>query len=419
MPTIAALNVYPIKSCRGVSLQSAMMTSAGLAYDREWMVVRQETGKFISQREKSLLALVDVALPAEVLSPAQWGTQLSAEAALTVSAPGMPPLKVLMARRPDNEVRKVTVWEWTGAGADEGDDAAAWFSRYLGVAARLVRYLGSGGGVQQQEALPLVRTTEPEFAVDYEVRFSDGYPMLLVTQVTVWEWTGAGADEGDDAAAWFSRYLGVAARLVRYLGSGGGVQQQEVGGAAWPGGGKGGEEAKAKGAKSEALPLVRTTEPEFAVDYEVRFSDGYPMLLVTQSALADLNTKMAEPLPMNRFRPNIEVSGVEPWAEDGWRDIDIACAADGRTVRLTSVKPCSRCKITTTDQATGEVGDEPLETLGTIRSGKVLGWNKDQKSWTHAVFFGWNVVSRTPGVLSVGDVLTVASPQLAVLTPAA
>ncbi|PNH06437.1 MOSC domain-containing protein 2, mitochondrial [Tetrabaena socialis] len=312
MPTVAALNVYPIKSCRGTSLQSAMMTCAGLAYDREWMVVRQETGRFISQRETSLLALVDVALPAEVLSPAQWGTQLSAEAALTVSAPGMPPLKVLMARRPDNEVRKVTVWRWTVAGADEGDDAAAWFSRYLGVAARLVRYLGSGGGVQQEES--------------------------------------ALADLNTKMA--------------------------------------------------EPLPMNR-----FRPNIE--------------SALADLNTKMAEPLPMNRFRPNIELTGAEPWDQDSWRHIDIACAADGRTVRLTSVKPCSRCKITTTNQATGEVGDEPLDTLSTIRSGKVLGWNKDQKTWTHQVLFGWMVVSRNTGVLSVGDVLTVASPQLAVLTPAA
>ncbi|GLC46013.1 hypothetical protein PLESTB_001027900 [Pleodorina starrii] len=322
-PCVGAINLYPIKSCRGVSVQSAMLTEAGLMFDREWMVVREDTGKFISQREKGLLALVEVALPPEALAAAHSGaSKLPSGAAMTVTAPGMEPLHVPLVRRPDAKIRKVTVWEWTGAGADEGADAAAWFSRYLGVPCRLVRYLGSAAAA-----------------------------------------AAAAASTGDD-------------------GDGG-----------------------------ASLPTVRTTEPEFAVDYETRFSDGYPMLLVTQAALADLNSKLSEPLPMNRFRPNLEVAGTDPWAEDGWRDVDVVCSADGRTLRLTSVKPCSRCKVTTINQATAEVGDEPLDTLGTIRSGKVLGWNKNRKDWTHSVFFGWNVVSRTPGVLSVGDALTVASPQ--------
>lgn len=62
------------------------------------------------------------------------------------------------------------------------------------------------------------------------------------------------------------------------------------------------------------LPVVRHTEPEYAVGYETRFSDGYPMLLVTSSALEDLNTHLAptgEQLPMNRFRPNIEVNALQ------------------------------------------------------------------------------------------------------------
>ncbi|PNW78633.1 hypothetical protein CHLRE_09g389089v5 [Chlamydomonas reinhardtii] len=328
MLTIGGLNIYPIKSCRGVSLQSAMLTESGLAYDREWMVVREDTGKFISQREKGLLALVQVSLPVEALAAAQWGAAgLPPDAALTVTAPGMTaPLKVPLARRPDSEAKKVTVWEWTGTATDEGPDAAAWFTTYLGLPCRLVRYVGSG--------------------------------------------SSSGSAAGGSS-------------------SGGG------------------------------LPVVRNTEPEFAVKYETRFSDGYPMLIVTQAALADLNTKLAEPLPMNRFRPNIEVAGASPWAEDTWRDIDVACGADGRTLRLTFVKPCSRCKVTTINQATGEAGDEPLDTLGEFRTGKVLGWNAKQKPWTHAVFFGWNVVSRTPGLLSLGDTLTpVTQQQPADLVPA-
>jgi len=74
-------------------------------------------------------------------------------------------------------------------------------------------------------------------------------------------------------------------------------------------------------------------------------------------------------------------------------------------VQFDSVKPCSRCKVTTVDQETGQVtGQEPLQTLGTFRSGAALGWDKRERSWTHAVFFGWNVVSRVSGVqLRVGD----------------
>ncbi|KAG2484852.1 hypothetical protein HYH03_016339 [Edaphochlamys debaryana] len=340
--TIAALNIYPIKSCRGVSLQSAVLTEAGLALDRQWMVVREESGRFLTQREKGILALVEVSLPLEALHAAQWGTErLPPDAALTLTAPGAPgPLKVPLRRRPDSEIRKVTVWEWTGAGADEGPDAAAWFSALLGLPCRLVRYLGSGSG---------------------------------------------------------------------------------------------GEKGP--------LPVVRTTEPEYAVNYETRFSDGYPMLLVTQSALSDLNAKLPAPLPMNRFRPNIEVAGADPWAEDGWRDMEVSPSAGGAGIKLTAVKPCSRCKTTTIDQATGQAthmraihrhtcktttidqatgqaGDEPLDTLHTFRTGKALGWAETEKSWTHAVFFGWNVVSRTPGVLSVGDRLTVRAPQGKALVPA-
>ncbi|GIL69846.1 hypothetical protein Vretimale_10110 [Volvox reticuliferus] len=337
-PSIRAINVYPIKSCRGVSVQSAILTEAGLMFDREWMVVREDNGRFISQREKELLALVNVALPPEVLVAAPHGATsiLTPGASLTVTAPGMEPLQIPLARRSDCETRKVTVWEWTGVGMDEGADAASWFSRYLGIPSRLVRYLGSTG-------------------------------------------------MGVDAAA---------------MAAGRPQQQQQQAGAAAVGGGDG------------SLDYTRTTDPEFAVNYETRFTDGYPLLLANQAALADLNSKLVEPLPMNRFRPNIEVAGADPWAEDGWRVVTVTCSADGRALPLTLVKPCSRCKVTTINQTTAEIGEEPLQALGTVRSGKVLGWSETRKSWTHAVFFGWNVVSRTPGVLSVGDRLTITTPQV-------
>jgi hypothetical protein len=88
---------------------------------------------------------------------------------------------------------------------------------------------------------------------------------------------------------------------------------------------------------------------------------------------------------MNRFRPNLVVAGGEPYAEDGWGRVEIG------NVRLRVVKPCARCLVTTTDQATGERGKEPLRTLATYR--KVNG----------EVMFGQNVVHENTGRVRVGD----------------
>ena len=93
---------------------------------------------------------------------------------------------------------------------------------------------------------------------------------------------------------------------------------------------------------------------------------------------------------MNRFRPNLTVSGGGPYAEDRWSRIQIG----GMVLNL--VKPCDRCVITTTDQTTTERGTEPLRTLATYR--KVDG----------KVFFGQNAVHEAPGQLRVGDAVTVS-----------
>jgi uncharacterized protein YcbX len=118
----------------------------------------------------------------------------------------------------------------------------------------------------------------------------------------------------------------------------------------------------------------------------VSFADGYPFLLIGQASLDDLNSRLAEPVPMNRFRPNFVVEGAEPFAEDTWKKISI-----GKTV-FHVVKPCERCVITTIDQVKGTKGKEPLTTLNTFRNfnGKVL--------------FGQNLIAEKPGaVLKVGD----------------
>jgi MOSC domain-containing protein len=133
--------------------------------------------------------------------------------------------------------------------------------------------------------------------------------------------------------------------------------------------------------------VVREVDPTYApAGGRAGFADGFPFLLVGEASLADLNARLAQPLPMNRFRPNLVVRGSAPFAEDGWRSIRIG------NIPMEVVKPCARCVVTTTDQGTGgRDGDEPLHTLASFRrqEGKVM--------------FGQNVVHYGQGVLRIGD----------------
>ena len=121
----------------------------------------------------------------------------------------------------------------------------------------------------------------------------------------------------------------------------------------------------------------------------VSFADGFPFLLAGQSSLDDLNGRLLQPLPMNRFRPNIVFTGGGPFEEDGWEGFDIGDQP------FRGVKPCARCVVTTIDQDTGERAAEPLKTLSAYRK---IG-NK--------IRFGQNVVWLGEGtaILRVGDVL--------------
>jgi uncharacterized protein YcbX len=121
----------------------------------------------------------------------------------------------------------------------------------------------------------------------------------------------------------------------------------------------------------------------------VGFADAFPFLLISEASLADLNRRLETPLPMNRFRPNLVIAGVEPFGEDRLGTFGIG------GLRFAVVKPCDRCVVTTTDQETLERGAEPLRTLATFRrsNGKVL--------------FGQNLVHDGTGRLSVGDPLLV------------
>ena len=119
----------------------------------------------------------------------------------------------------------------------------------------------------------------------------------------------------------------------------------------------------------------------------VSFADAYPFLLIGESSLEDLNGKLENSLPMNRFRPNFVISGSEAFAEDSWKKIKIGDAI------FHVVKSCARCVITTIDQEKGaKSGAEPLATLAKYRkkNGNVL--------------FGRYLIAEKPGeIIKIGD----------------
>jgi uncharacterized protein YcbX len=263
MVQITGLNIYPVKSCRGIALTQARITETGFAHDREWLVVTPEY-RFLTQRERPLLAQIETALADNqlVLRKPQ-----GADLVLPLDLAG-PPMEV-------------TIWRDKVTGFDAGEEAASWLTEHLGKPARLVRFDRS------------------------HKRFSNH------------QWTGE-------------------------------------------------------------------------VDAPVQFADGYPWLLISQGSLDALNRRLEQPLPMNRFRPNIVVDGLPPFGEDS---VDEFVAGE---VRMKVVKPCDRCVITTTDQITGErTGEEPLKALKEFRFDRNM----------RGVLFGQNMI-LTGGVgqeLKVGQ----------------
>jgi uncharacterized protein YcbX len=151
--------------------------------------------------------------------------------------------------------------------------------------------------------------------------------------VKVWNDRCAGLDQGDGAAEWISAAVGDALRLVR-----------------------------------QAPLLDRLASAEFAgpAPTPVSFADGYPFLVCNQASLTDLNTRMPVPIPMERFRPNIVLSGLAAFAEDRIDVLKIGAI----TLRL--VKPCTRCIITATDQKSGARSTNPLPVLRKFRFNRTL-----------------------------------------------
>ena len=172
------------------------------------------------------------------------------------------------------------------------------------------------------------------------------------TPVEVWKSKDVSAiDQGEESAQWLSDWLGVSVRLVHV-----------------------------------ADGFKRKLNPEYAVhaDDHTGFADGYPILIISEESLQDLNSKLDSAVPMNRFRPNIVVKGCEPFAEETWKRIRIG------GVEMALVKPCARCVVTTIDKDTLAKSKEPLKTLSSYRMQEL------------GAIFGVNIIPLNEGVVKVG-----------------
>ena len=265
MITVTNLIYYPIKACRGFEVESACVERMGLEHDRRMMVVTPE-GEFLTQREHPRLALV---------------TPRLANGTLHLSAPNYDAIQ--MGIQTSGTPWLVNVWKSKGVhGIDQGEEAAQWFSDWLGSPVRLVH-------------------------------IADGYKRVINEQYAV---------NADDHTG---------------------------------------------------------------------FSDGYPILLTSEEGLQDLNSRLESPVPMNRFRPNLVVKGGDPFMEDSWNRLRIG------NVELAVVKPCARCEVTTIDKETLERSKEPLKTLGKFRKQKL------------GAIFGQNVIPLNEGRIQLGMTVDVLS----------
>jgi uncharacterized protein YcbX len=176
-------------------------------------------------------------------------------------------------------------------------------------------------------------------------------------EVVVWDDRMTGVDAGGIAAAWLTRALGEPARLVRTA-----AETRRYADRRWVG----------------------------ERDVPVSFADAYPILVCTSASLAALNALLPEPVPMERFRPNLVLDGLAAFAEDGIRAVRIGA------VIVRFVKPCTRCTVPAVDQQTGERSTDPAPALKALRYDPAL----------RGVTFGVNALAEGPA----GAVLAVGAP---------
>ncbi len=202
--------------------------------------------------------------------------------------------------------------------------------------------------IREEHLLVTDKRTGEFIMVPYEPQTAE------TIMVSVWDDTCPAQRVSDEADAWFSQHLGISCRLV-YMPD----------------------------------ATQRTVDANYAHNKEITsFSDGYPLLIIGQASLDDLNSRLTSPLPMNRFRPNIVFTGGLPFQEDDMKQFNIG------DIQFSGVKPCARCVITTIDQETAIKAKEPLKTLSTYRA-------KD-----HKIYFGQNLLFNGSGTISVGDIIT-------------
>ena len=188
-----------------------------------------------------------------------------------------------------------------------------------------------------------------------------GYPALVVDscqsqpslQISVWDDVVDALDCGDEAADWLSNFLAISCRLVFMPDS-----------------------------------CQRRVDTDYARNNEVvSFADAFPLLLISEASLQDLNTRLSAPVGMNRFRPNIVVSGCDPFAEDQWRSFRVG------ELLFSVVKACSRCVIPSIDPETGEKQRQINRVLAGFR-------RRDG-----AIYFGQNLLCEGEGGIRVGDAI--------------
>ena len=174
-------------------------------------------------------------------------------------------------------------------------------------------------------------------------------------KVKIWQDECVGLVADVKVNQWFSQYLGFPVRLVRY---------------------------------NHQAP--RAIDGNYSQpDDIVSFADGFPLLVISQASLNDLNSKLETPVSMTNFRPNIIVDGCDAFAEDDWKQIRIG------EVIFDAVKRCSRCVLTTVNPETGKRSEngQPLKTLSQYRKAE------------GGVFFGMNLIPRSAGTIQVNDMI--------------
>lgn len=267
--TITTIYQYPVKSCRGVSVEAAVVSPTGIVGDRQLMILKD--GKFVNQARLPLLA------------------------------------RVATQRVDDSTI------EFTASSADAVTHAIA----------------SDGDRVS--------------------VNFY-GNPVGVI-------------DQGDALSRWVSAVVETDVRVVAL------------------------EETFKR-----AIPL-----DEFAIvdgEDQSRFVDVAPILVTNEASLDDLNGRLDEPVPMNRFRPNVVIEGLDAFAED-----DVAKLTMG-SLEFVRATHCERCAVTCTDQETGERKAEPLKTL--------RGYRHRENGYAGGVMFGAYMGVTGEATIRVGDVLTIS-----------